>query len=121
VPAGVKKAKTNNLTLLLCFQLRPESAENWLGRVSAFFAGESTFRSLRQMWGRCQSGWKSERWRGTERALILGVERLAEIFNRFDGAGLKCGLRYKISDGIETVSEPRANGKKCVIVNLKYD
>jgi hypothetical protein len=44
------------------------------------------------MWGRCQSGWKSERGRGTERALIFGEERFAEIFNRSDGAGLKCGF-----------------------------
>lgn len=44
------------------------------------------------MWGRRQSGWKSERGRGTERALIFGEERFAEVFNRSDGAGLEMRL-----------------------------
>ena len=57
-----------------------------------FFSTGSTFRSLRQVWGRRQSGWKSERGRGTKQASIFVVERFAEIFNRSDGAGLKCGL-----------------------------
>ena len=61
------------------------------------FPGSGNLRSLSQMWGRCQSGWKSERDRGTERAIIFGEERFAEIFNRSDGAGLKCGFLERFS------------------------
>jgi hypothetical protein len=71
------------------FKPCPESAENGHGRGQVFFAGVTTFRSFRLISGRGQSGWKLERGRGTDPALIFGEKRLAEISNRADGAGLE--------------------------------
>ena len=74
--------------------------------------------------GRRQSGWKSERSRGTERALIFGVERLAEICNRTDGAGLKCGFPERFAQqalGHNSKAVHRAYAKHAEVTVLLLD
>jgi hypothetical protein len=53
------------------------------------FPGSDNFPQSPANLGRRQSGWKSERCRGTERAVIFAVKRFAEIFNRSDDAGIE--------------------------------
>jgi hypothetical protein len=88
--AGIKKAKTNNLTFQLCSYRFPESAENCHGRDSWRFPGSGNFSQSPANFGGAVSP-VEKRSGGVERSryLILGVERLAEIFDRSDSAGMK--------------------------------
>lgn len=98
VRAGVKKAKTNHLTLCprqgQCFQ--PGRS---LWKIAA---GGPRFSSRPwqlctvsvKLWVRGRSGGKAERGRGTKPAIIFGVKQCTEIFHRSDGAGNACLLRF---------------------------
>jgi hypothetical protein len=87
------------------------------------FPGSDNFPQSPANLGRRQSGWKSERCRGTERALIFVVERLAEIFNRSDGAGSKCGLAKGLAGKSVTQRATRtaAGGGFLAAVGYQWD